>query len=197
MNKKLLSFMLAGISIASVSWAQTESKNNNVEDSPAIYIFDGEKTSFAYGRVMAPDKIAIGLTDEGIYELRGDTAIWLVNHPGRQDELLCRIIDDFMTGNKLFVSTMPDEQMTPLDTLCVYNQHGFMILDKAGNITGTITSDGTIVSMQGKTLLRNLQSVDRLLVAFFFACHYTPVKKQLKLSGRNTIRHFHSNRYAS
>jgi hypothetical protein len=147
---------------------------NEAGDAPVIYVLDGEHTSFAYGRVMASNKIAIGLTREGTYELRGDTAVWLVDHPGRQDEPVCRIIDDFTTGNKLFVTVAPDEQMTPVDTLCAYNPSAGMVLDRAGNVTGTLQTDGTLVSPQGKALLLNLQNIDKLLAAFFFSCHYTP-----------------------
>jgi hypothetical protein len=152
------------------------------EDVPEIFVLDGEHTSFAYGRVTAANKIAVGLTDEGIYELRNDSAVWSVDNPGQQDELVCKIIDDFETGNKLFVRVMPDMYFMHADTLCAYNPAGEVILDKTGNFIGAVKSDGTVVSEQGKTLLMNLQSVDRLLVAFFFACHYTPVRKQLIFS---------------
>jgi hypothetical protein len=177
--------------------AQQENGNPDNQDTPAIYVLDGEQTSFAYGRTTTVNKIAIGLTDEGVYELRGDTAVWLVNHPARQDELVCRITNDFMTGNKLFVMVMPDARLTLVDTVCVYNPAAYTIFDKAGNVAGTIKTDGTLVSPQGKTLLLNLQSVDKLLAAFFFAYHYTPVRKQLKFSDITVIRNSYSNKYAS
>jgi hypothetical protein len=196
MNRNFLLIVLVYVCFTSASRAQ-QANGNSEQDTPAIYVLDGERTSFAYGRVTAFNKIAIGLTDEGVYVLRGDTAVWLVNHPARQDELVCRINNDFMTGNKLFVMVMPDARMTPVDTVCAFNPAAYMIFDKAGNVAGTIKSDGTLVSPQGKTLLLNLQSVDKLLAAFFFAYHYTPVRKQLKFSSINMIRNSYSNRYAS
>jgi hypothetical protein len=183
MKRKILltAFLSASLATAGVR-AQT---GNDGGDAPVIYVLDGEHTSFAYGRVMTSNKIAIGLTREGTYELRGDTAVWLVDHPDRQDEPVCRIIDDFTTGNKLFVVVTPDEQMTPIDTLCACNPSAGTVLDRAGNVTAIFQTDGTLVSPQGKTLLLNLQSVDKLLAAFFFSCHYTPVRKQLKFSAMN------------
>jgi hypothetical protein len=165
------------------------------QDSSVIYVLDGERTSFAYGRVTAPNKIAIGLTDEGVYELYGDTAVWLVNHPDREDEPVCGIINDFMTGNKLFVLITPGTDPIVIDTVCTYKPGINAILDKAGNHTGTIKHEGTIVSPQGKTLLLNLQSVDELLAVFFFAYHYTPVRKQLQFSHFNTIQNSYINRH--
>lgn len=170
---------------------------NEGGDAPVIYVLDGEHISFAYGRILALNRIAVGLTREGTYELRGDTAVWLVDHPDRSDEPVCRITDDFMTGNKLFVAVAPDEQMMPLDTLCAYDPIAGTVLDKAGNITGTVKADGTLVSPQGKALLLNLQSVDKLLAAFFFSCHYTPVRKQLKFSAMNMAGVFYPYKYES
>jgi hypothetical protein len=99
MNIKTLLCAVSCIYFAPVCMAQEKNKDLGEQDVPVIYLFDGEHTSFAYGRVIASGKIAPGLTGEGIYELRGDTAIYLVSHPERQDEPVCKIIDDFMTGN--------------------------------------------------------------------------------------------------
>jgi hypothetical protein len=183
----LMVFMFVCLATAGVR-AQT---GNDGGDAPVIYVLDGEHTSFAYGRVIASNKIAIGLTREGTYELRDDMAVWLVDHPDRQDEPVCRIIDDFTTGNKLFVTVAPDEQMTPIDTLCACNPSAGTVLDRAGNVTGILQTDGSLVSPQGKTLLLNLQSVDKLLAAFFFSCHYTSVRKQLKFSAMHVAGGFY------
>jgi hypothetical protein len=182
---------------ASTGWAQQGNGNPDNRDTPLIYLLDGERTSFAYGRVMAADKIAVCLTDEGVYELRGDSAVWIVNHPGLQNELVCRIIDDFSTGYKLFVTVAPGERLTIVDTVCAYNPVDYTIFDRTGNVAATIKPEGTLVSPQGKTLLLNVQSIDRLLAAFFFAYHYSPVRKQLKFSSINTTHNYYSDRYAS
>jgi hypothetical protein len=185
------------ICIASVCPAQEGSEVVVGQDTPATYLLDGERTSFAYGRVVTPNKIAIGLTDEGNYELRGDSAVWLVNHPQRQDERVCIITDDVATGNKLFVMTSPDKRQTPVDTICAYNVGAHIVFGKAGNIIGIIQSDGRLLSPQRKALLLNLQNVDKLLVAFFVAYHYTPVRKHLQFSYLNHVIRNHINRCAS
>ncbi|MDR1595241.1 MAG: hypothetical protein LBS43_12285 [Prevotellaceae bacterium] len=178
MKKKILLCAVICICLAPICAAQQENAAANEAGFPETFVMDGERTSFAYGRVKAYNKIAIGLADEGVYELRGDSAVWLVNHPVRQDEIICKIAGNF-TDNKLFVHVIPDESRTPIDTICVYSTNSSMIFDKAGNITGTIKTDGTVASSQGKTLLTNLHSVDKLLAAFFFVYHYTPIRKQL------------------
>jgi hypothetical protein len=197
MNIKTVFCAVSCICIASVCPAQEGSEVVVEQDTPATYLLDGERTSFAYGRVVAPNKIAIGLTDEGIYELRGDSAVWLVKRPQQQDERLCIITDDVATGNKLFVITIPDKLQTPVDTVCAYNADTYTIFDKAGNIIGIIQSDGRLLSSQGKALLLDLHSVDKLMVAFFVAYHYTRVRKHLQFSYLNHAIRNYINRCAS
>lgn len=172
--------------LAETGMAQQE---NGTQDVPEVFIFDGKNTSFAYGRAVAGNRIAVGLTDEGVYELRGDSAVWLVNHPDRDDEQVCIIIDN-RAGSKFFVSVIPDGHNTPVDTVCVYNPDTYTVFDVAGNITGNIKPDGTVASPQGHALLLNMQSVDKLLAAFFFAYHYTPVRKKLKFSAVPAIPNY-------
>jgi hypothetical protein len=191
MKMKALFFTISYMCLASICSAQIGSEVVAGQDSPATYLLDGERTSFAYGRAIAPNKIAIGLTVEGVYELRGDSAVWLVNHPQRQDECVCIITDDVATGNKLFVMTSPDRRQTPVDTICAYNLAANIVFDKAGKEIGTIQYDGRLVSPKGKDLLLNLQTVDKLMAAFFVAYHYTPVRKHLKFSYfDHPIRHY-------
>ena len=62
------------------------------------FVIDGTNRSFAWGRHIAPDKIAIGLSDEGVYEIRNNNSIWLVNHPKRKDRQIIDITTDEQTG---------------------------------------------------------------------------------------------------
>jgi hypothetical protein len=106
----------------------------------------------------------------------------MINHPDRKDELICIIIND-PTGNKLFVSVTPDERRITIDTICRYDNTNHTVFDKAENIIGTIKPDGSIVSSQGKTLLVNLQSIDKLLAVFFSVDYYTLVRNVAQAIG--------------
>jgi hypothetical protein len=200
MNSKILLPAFTYLCFTLTGWTQQGNGNpdNNyaMPDTADIYVRDGEHTSFAYGRAIAFNKIAVGLVEDGVYELRGDTAVWLVDHPFQQDKPVCRIINDFATGNKLFVAPY-ERRMRRVDTVCVYNPGSYTICDKAGNVTGIIEpAGGRIVSPQGKTLLLNLHRVDKLLAAFFFAHEYTQVRIQLKFSAiNNTINNFYNYRH--
>jgi hypothetical protein len=157
---------------------------DSIPESSRIYVLDGENTAFAWGRQIAPDKIAIGLTDEGVFELRGDTAIWLVEHPGRPDEQICSIGADILSENKLFLFGIFNEHERMIhDTIGMIDPDSFLIFDKAGEPTATIKSDdknGTIDSMNGITYLHVKATTNRKLAAFFLLYHYLPQKKTIK-----------------
>jgi hypothetical protein len=154
-------------------------KTDSIPENAKVYVLDGENTSFAWGRIIAPNKIAIGLTDEGVYELRGDTAIWLVEHPGRPDVQICSIGKDRFTGNILFLSGMLNGPVRIIhDTICMGNMDLSVIFDKSGKSTATIKPNGKIESMSGIPYLYTNGTIDRKLSAFFLLYHYLPRKKQ-------------------
>jgi hypothetical protein len=158
-------------------------KPDSIPENAKVYVLDGENTSFAYGRQIAPNKIAIGLTDEGVYELRGDTAIWLVEHPGRPDEQICSIASDMLTGNKLFLMGIFEEHERIIhDTagmIEISDPDLSLIFDKAGESTAIIKPNGKIESVSGIPYLYTNGTIDRKLSAFFLLYHYLPRKKTI------------------
>ena len=150
--------------------------NSGAQENAEMYILDGLNPSFAWGRHIASDKIAVGLSNEGIYELKNDTIIMSVDFPGRPDEPFCKISTDFLTGNKVFeIQSFNGERSVTVDTLGMYNPVGFTILDKTGKPRGRINPSGEIASPRNGTYLRfNADKVDQTLMVFFFLNHFTP-----------------------
>jgi hypothetical protein len=201
MNKKILSFVLMCISFAPVSWAQTGNETGNVQDSPAIYIMDGENPSYVWGRQETGGKIVIGLTEEGFYELRGDSAIWHINHPRLGDFQVAHIVRDDETGANFIVMgavmekpkkpnipNIPDnpdhpnnlgrpdiENTIEMDVIGIYSPENAEILDKNKETVAMIDRDDKVENSQGKTFLQfnsHVNPVDKNLIAFFFLYHY-------------------------
>jgi hypothetical protein len=174
---KILLFLLAFIfsGLPALAQSQPEDVLPKNED---IYVLDGKNHSFAWGRHIAPDKIAIGLSDEGVYEIRGN-AIWLVEYPGVEDRQTVDIINDENTGNLLFAYYFPssglDEQL-PRRIIGGYDPLQQVIFDKEENPLANITSEGKIVSPQGDVYVQvNVKTCDKVLSAFFFLYHYLPL----------------------
>ena len=152
----------------------------SAQDNAEIYLLDGFNTSFAWGRHVSFDKIAVGLSNEGIYELRNDTIVMLVDFPGRPEERICKISTDFMSGNKVFEMQFFDGlQFVTADTLGIYDPERSAVLDKTGKKRGDVEPSGKILSPRKNVLLSfNARNVDPTLVAFFFLYHYTPRNKR-------------------
>jgi hypothetical protein len=144
-----------------------------------LFILDGEKTDFAYGRYLTPDRIAIGLSDEGVYELRGDTSIWLVEQPGSEDKLILTVRKEEETGHVLFLFALPDG--TVADSFGIYDPERNEIFDKAHEpIASVDVFNNRILSPQAETLLHVfLPAVDKRLAVFFFLYHCRPMKNNV------------------
>ena len=151
---------------------------NSVEaqENSDIYILDGTNTSFAWGRHVSFDKIAVGLGNEGVFELRGDTAVVFVDSSGKPDEQIFGISTDLMTGNKVFeIRHSLGGRFVTVDTLGRYSPELLYVFDRNGKTRGKIDPSGRIVSPKRKTHIRfNPDNVDRTLIAFFFLHQYVP-----------------------
>jgi hypothetical protein len=142
------------------------------------YVLDGQNTSFAWGRQLAPTKIAVGLTDEGVYELRGDSAIWFVDYPDREDMPLCNIATDPVSGNIFFLLDRPQGPVRIIyDTLGITNHDGSLLMDKTGKPMAKLNANEHLESMTGIPYLLTAPTLDRKLLAFFLWYHYLPRKK--------------------
>jgi hypothetical protein len=98
----LLCALLFFLTVSLSGWAQTGGEVGSVEGVPAVYIVDGENGAYVWGSQAAGGKIVIGLTEEGFYELRGDSAIWHINHPRLGDYQVAHILHN----NKTNISTI-------------------------------------------------------------------------------------------
>jgi hypothetical protein len=174
----LMLFIFFSLTAFSTLRAQSESKDV-LPPNEDIYVLDGKNHSFAWGRHIAPDKIAIGLSDEGVFEIRNDNAIWLTAFPESEDRQIADIINDGETGNLIFAYHFPDmERELSRVVIGSYDPSSQKISDKDGKLLATITQDGNIVSPQRETYLYvNVKNSDKRLCAFFFISHYLPLKK--------------------
>jgi hypothetical protein len=205
-SKFKISSLCLFICIVSAGWAQTGNEVGKVQDDNSkskiqnselpAYIFDGENPSHAWGSQETGGKIVIGLTDEGFYELQGDSAIWLMKHPRLGDCQLAHILRDDETGVNLIVigvpAKTPDKPDKPdvsdaqdstdnqqdafeLDILGTCNPANSEILDKNNERVAVIDNEDKVLNSTGKTLLRfnpNVNPVDKKLIAFFLLYHY-------------------------
>jgi hypothetical protein len=159
-------------------------KPDSIPEFSEIYVLDGENTSFAYGRITAPNKIAIGLTDEGVFELRGDTAIWFVPSHSTSGQQVCKITNDMLFGNTVFLMGDFNNAASIPDTIGMYDNNLSIIKYKTGAtaaiIKSLLNSECSIESTVGVKYLylKEINAFDKKLIAFFLLHHYLPRKFQ-------------------
>ena len=146
-----------------------------------VYVLDGTNPSFAWGRHIAPDKIAIGLADEGVFEIRNNNSIWLIDSPAMEDTQIADITKNNETGRLLFTFHIPDEfkdHGLPIDTIGGYDLAKQDIYDKQyrepiANIFQTSEKGyGNVVSAQGELYATiNVKTSNKVLSAFFLLYH--------------------------
>ena len=194
MKTKLFLCVMAFISLAFSFQAQSIDALPANED---FFVIDGTNRSFAWGRHIAPDKIAIGLSDEGVYEIRNNNSIWLVNHPKRKDRQIVDITTDEQTGRLVFkyhtsappapmppvpasgetpIEIAKEEMDDPLVVGCYNPSDQSICLKNDKNPIAVIDKDGNIISPQNRTVYIsvNAKTSDKVLSAFFFLFHYYP-----------------------
>ncbi|MDR2057996.1 MAG: hypothetical protein LBP83_06910 [Dysgonamonadaceae bacterium] len=175
MKLKLFLITASCLCLAHLSRAQLDDRLPTNEE---MYILDGQKNYFAYGRYLTPNQIAIGLSDEGVYELRNDTAVWLISHPVIEETLLVTVREEEETGNLFFLFTLPNG--TVADTIGIYDSERNEIFDKVFEPLASVDiSNNCILSRQAETLLLvYFPAVNRRLAVFFFLHHCLPIKQQ-------------------
>ena len=143
-------------------------------DDYPVYIMDGENTSFAWGRQISQNKIAIGLSEEGIYELRG-SAICLVAHPAMPDRELAHFKRDEISNNTLFILGNSDEAREDFPAFGAYNPDSDEFFNASDELIGRLNPSGEIVRPSGSCFLRfnpDKNKPDKILTAFFLLYHY-------------------------
>jgi len=184
MKTKLFLFALMFLFLAFSAQAQSA---NDLPANEDIYVLDGTNRSFAWGRHIAPDRIAIGLADEGVFEIRNNNAIWLVDSPVMEDMQIADITMDNTTGRLLFTFHIPAELKDhglPVDTIGGYGLAKQEIYDKQYNesIATIFQLDkneyGSVVSRQGKLYATiNVKTSNKVLSAFFLLYHCLQYKQ--------------------
>ena len=169
--------------LACFAFASQAQSTDVLPPNEDIYVLDGTNRSFAWGIHVAPNKIAIGLTDEGVYEIRNNNAIWLIDSPFTEDRQVADITTDNQTGRLLFTYHIPEEYRfpdMPVDTIGGYNPANREIYDKEyNNPIASVSNDGTVVSAKDRKALVsvNAKTSDKVLSAFFVLHHCLPQKK--------------------
>jgi hypothetical protein len=164
-------FSLFSLSVLTQAYSQT-------------YILDGKNTSFAYGRISDTNTIALGLSNEGVFELRGDTTIWFIPSNSATGQQVCKIVNDMFTGATLFL--MGDYNTSELirDTIGIYDNGLSSIKYKTGLTAAIIKplsgSECSIESPGGNKYLyiKDINAFDKKLIAFFVLHHYLAGKLQ-------------------
>ena len=154
--------------------------NNKAIAQESLYIKDGQNTDFAWGRQIAFDKIAIGLSDEGIYELRNDTMIWVVGHPTIEDQPLRWVRKDEQGMKNEFIAWYPSIferhiESSPFIITGTYEVNGNRITNDKGEHVASILPNGEVIAPDGNVYFRiNYEKSNPVLTAFFFIFHYLP-----------------------
>ena len=171
MRTKLFLFALAFT--CSVFSAQAQSVNE-LPENEEIYVLDGTNRSFVWGRHISLNKIAIGLTNEGVVELRSDNTFWIIGSPMVGDMQVAHIVNDNATGRVIFSLSS--------DTIGGFDPHKREIYDNNSKLLATINPKGEIYSTQGKMYVSvNPEAVDKNLAAFFLLYHYWPKQRDNEL----------------
>jgi len=178
MKTKLFLFALMFTCLVFSAQAQLASDLPSNEDT---YVLDGINRSFAWGRHIAPDKIAIGLVDEGVFEIRNNNAIWLVDSPVMADMQIADVTMDSETGRLLFTFHIPEEfkdHGLPIDTIGGYDLAKQEIYDKKYNepIATIFQTNkkgyGDVISAKGELYATiNVKTSNKVLSAFFLLYH--------------------------
>jgi hypothetical protein len=162
---------------AVAQWTRQGQPEGVAPKNEDLYVLDGTNHSFAWGRHITPLKIAIGLGDEGVFEIRNNNAIWLVELPDTKDRQIADIVKDKTTGNMIFAhhfSSNGSDEEAPVRIIGSYNVLKQTIFDERGEPLATIAK-GEIVSLQGKVCLHINTEASKELSAFFFLYHYRPL----------------------
>jgi hypothetical protein len=175
MKLKLFLIAVSCFYLAQICPAQSD---NTLPSNEEMYILDGQKNYFAFGRYVTPNQIAIGLSDEGKYELRNDTSVWLTSHPAREDILLITIREDAGSGNLLFLPARFKGEVP--DTIAIYDpEHGEIFTKDYRPLASVDVYANRILSPQTEPLLLvHFPAVNKRLAVFFFLYHCLPIKQQ-------------------
>jgi hypothetical protein len=143
-----------------------------------MFILGGNEPYYGYGRYLAPNQIAIGLTDEGVYELRNDSVVWLVNQPRSEDRAILTVRDEEENELTFFLFTLPHGEVA--DTVAIYDSvRGEIFRKNFSPIASVDLSINRILSPQAEPLLLvHFPKVNKRLAVFFFLYHYLPLKQQ-------------------
>jgi hypothetical protein len=174
---KLKLFLIAASCFYFAPFCPAQS-DDTLPPNEELYILDGNKTYFAFGRYLIPNQIAIGLTEEGVYELRNDTAVWLTSRPEGEDLFLITIREERESGNLFFLVALPDGEVA--DPIGIYNPIRDEIFNNALEPVASVDIlNNRILSRQAEPLLLvHFPKVNKRLAVFFFLYHCLPLKQQ-------------------
>ena len=150
-------------------------------DEYSVFITDGKNASFGWGRQISYDKIAVGLSDEGLYQLR-DSSIWLVSHPDREDARIAYFKQDENLDKIIFIIANAAEEHEKFFTFGAYDPITDELFDKNNELLGKINKSGEITAPNGQCYLRfnfTENKPDKSLTVFFVLYHYLQLQKKL------------------